>query len=70
MKLVWNKLEFWKRDLVKRALWTFGQSFLGVFLAGAAVNITQVQLKALVVASIAAGLSALKGLFIAYKPSN
>lgn len=68
MKLVWNKLEFWKQDLVKRALWTFVQSAGGVFLAGLAVNINQVQLKALVVAAIAAGLSALKGLLLAYKP--
>lgn len=67
MKLVWSKLEFWKRDLVKRAAWTFIQSAGGVFLAGLAVNINQVQLKALVVAAIAAGLSALKGLIIAYK---
>ncbi len=52
------------KAIAERAVWTFGQAFLAVFLAGLAVTVTQVQLKALVVAAIAAGLSALKNVVL------
>jgi hypothetical protein len=45
---------------LKRAAWTFAQAFLAVFLTGLTVTVTHVQLKALVIAAFAAGLSALK----------
>ena len=48
----------------KRAAWTFVQSFLAVFLAGLTLTVTQVQLKALVVAAFAAGLSAVKSVVL------
>lgn len=75
MKLVWNKLEFWKQDLVKRAAWTFGQAFIASFIVLApgilaAPNLATVRALGIsaLLASVAAGLSALKGLLLAYKP--
>lgn len=50
--------------IVQRAAWTFVQSFLAVFLAGLTLTVTQVQLKALVVAAFAAGLSAVKNVVV------
>jgi hypothetical protein len=52
--------------LLKRAAWTFAQAFGAVFLTGLTLSVTQVQLKALVVAAFAAGLSALKS--VAFTP--
>lgn len=52
------------KAIVERALWTFSQSFLAVFLAGLTVSVDQVQLKALIVAAFAAGLSAIKNVVL------
>lgn len=52
------------KAVVERALWTFSQSFLAVFLAGLTVSVDQVQLKALIVAAFAAGLSAIKNVVL------
>lgn len=52
------------KAIVVRAAWTFGQAFVGVFLAGLTVSINQVQIKALVVAAFAAGLSAVKNVIV------
>jgi hypothetical protein len=56
------------KAIIVRVAWTFSQSFIGVFLAGLAVNINGVQLKALVIAACAAGLSALKNIYV--KPTE
>lgn len=48
------------KAILERAAWTFTQAFIGVFLAGLTVSVSQVQLKALIVAAFAAGLSAVK----------
>lgn len=52
------------RAIVERATWTFLQAFLAVFLAGLTITVSQVQLKALVIAAFAAGLSALKNVVL------
>lgn len=52
------------KALLVRAAKTFVQGFLAVFLTGIAVNVNQVQLKALLVGAFAAGISALSNLLI------
>lgn len=52
------------RAIVQRAAWTGLQAFLAVFLAGLTLTVTQVQLKALVVAAFAAALSAAKNVVL------
>jgi hypothetical protein len=52
------------KAVLERAAWTFGQAFLAVFLTGLTVTVTHVQLKALIVAAFAAGLSALKNMVL------
>lgn len=52
------------KAIVVRALWTFVQAFLAVFLAGLTVSVNQVQLKALIIAAFAAGLSAIKNVIV------
>lgn len=64
------------KDLITRAAWTFAQSFLVVFLGGlldvfnafsAGLDVGKAALVALALASVAAGLSALKTLVLQYR---
>ena len=52
------------KDLVIRALKTFAQSFVAVFLAGAVGIVDQDTFVALLIASVAAGLSGVQNSFI------
>lgn len=58
------------KAILVRAAKTFVQSFLAVFLAGWTVSINQVQLKALIIAAFAAGISALTNLYIQPKEAR
>jgi hypothetical protein len=52
------------KAVIERAVSSFVQAFVGVFLAGLTVSISGVQLKALAIAAFAAGLSALKNIIL------